>query len=130
MQFTGKINSEGKIILNDAQKFERFRLSLKGKAISLKLEELKKKRTNSQNAYYWGIVLPISANFFGYNIDEMHEAWKIKFLKTHLECPLPTLISTTELSTTEFKQFINRIQILCSEMGCYIPDPDEYYYQE
>ena len=103
--------------------------AFEGKTIRLTIERATKTRSNQQNAYYWGVVLPIlCAHFEGYTKDEMHDAMKIKFLSLHEDNPekLQTIRSTAKLNTDEFKAYIEQIQRWAAEFaGVDIPDPGE-----
>lgn len=111
--------------------------SFEGKTITITLDKLKKKRSNPQNAYYFGVIIPILKDALkeaGHTMtnDDVHELLKLKFLKETVltdentgEC-IERIKSTTELSTTGFMEYILEIQQWCSEFfGIVIPDPNE-----
>ena len=85
-------------------------------------------RSNPQNNFYWGVPLEIISEHTGFTTQEVHEILKNKFLKTikvinNLE--YHSSKSTTELTTGEFKRYIEDIQQWASEvLGVIIPDPD------
>jgi hypothetical protein len=89
------------------------------------------KRSNEQNKYYWGVVISILSNHFGYDPEEMHTEMKLMFN------PIPSKIdparsiggSTTKLSTVEFfsdeQSYVERICRWAAEQhGVYIPPPE------
>jgi len=122
------IVKQGKIKLDAPDKYLVYLSGLEGKRIELTLEKERHARTLSQNAYYWGVVIEILRNYFGYESDEMHEAMKFKFLKKH-EDVLVTVGSTTKLNTIEFGEYLDRImEWAVSEYQIYIPSPGEYIY--
>lgn len=82
-------------------------------------------RTRRQNSYYWSVVVSIPAQEIGYFPEEMHDAFKIMFLKKHEEGKPETTRSTSSLTTDEFTEYISRCRHWCAEQGIYIPDPEE-----
>ncbi|WP_343302884.1 hypothetical protein AAHN97_15160 [Chitinophaga niabensis] len=98
----------------------------------------RKVRSLSQNAYYWGVVCDmvrdglIDAGFESIESGEdAHEVMKGLFLKRDVinyntgEI-LTGAVSTTELTTTEFNQYIEKIQQWAAEyLGISIPSPNE-----
>lgn len=108
-----------------------------GKDVLITFEKPKKKRSNPQNAFYYGVVIPIVQNCLrdaGYimNNDATHDLIKLKFLKevilTNEETGevLERVKSTTELSTSQFMDFISEIRMFTIEyFGADIPEPNE-----
>ena len=102
-----------------------------GTKIDIVIRKHSKKRSNPQNKYYFGVVVPILADFFGHDtVEAMHMDLKLEFN------PVPSKIhpgkivggSTTALSTVEFfsdeDSYINRIcRWAASEYAIYIPPP-------
>ena len=96
-----------------------------GARIELVLRKESKKRSDPQNKYYWGVVIPTLGEHFGYTKDEMHDALKWLFLQKPESDP-PTVGSTAKMSTEEFNQYIEMIQVwAASDHSVVIPDPDE-----
>ena len=93
------------------------------------------KRSSPQNRYYWGAMLPIvKEGLKGVGIDmskeQTHEMLKYRFLKREFVTSdghiLQSIGSTTELSTKEFNEYIESIQIWSAEyLNVNIPDPNE-----
>lgn len=93
------------------------------------------KRSTPQNRYYWGAMLPIvKEGLKGVGIEmskeQTHEMLKYKFIKREFITSdgdiLQSIGSTTELSTKEFKEYIESIQIWSAEyLNVNIPDPNE-----
>jgi hypothetical protein len=125
MKFYGKIES-GKMVLQSRWRMAEWLAGQKDMPVEIVIRRIRKGRSLPQNSYYWGVVIPILSQHLGYEKDEMHEALKFEFLKIHDDRPLATARSTTDLSTTEFKTYIEQIQRWAAEFhGCYIPDPGE-----
>lgn len=124
-QFLGTVE-DGKLSLVNPQRFDRYLLNLVGEVVlTIKRNRKKRERSLAQNRYYWGVPVAILAENFGYSDEEMHEALKWQFLKKH-EGRIPTVRSTTDLSTVEMENLLSKIrQWASSEFGVYIPTPNE-----
>jgi hypothetical protein len=73
-------------------------------------------RSNPQNKYFHGVVLPLLSDHTGYTEDEMKAIVKWKF----------KVLSTSSLTTAEFMEFIGNIQHWAAEyLSLSIPDPKE-----
>jgi hypothetical protein len=121
--FRGKV-VQGKIVFDpgETDRMTNAVKGLEGKLIELKLGKLKKIRSMSQNRYYWGVVIALFAEHVGLDAEEMHAALKMKFLQKH-DGPMETVRSTTDLSTEEFQEYLEKCKQLAAEMGVEIPDP-------
>ena len=116
---------KGKVIFNNVQLFNNYLLSLEGKDVEVVVRKPKKERSNPQNRYYWGVVINLLCETTGYTPEEMHEALKMLFLKDNTR-KIPTLRSTTELTTIEFEDFLEGVRVwAASELNCIIPLPNE-----
>lgn len=117
--------------------------SFEGQRVAVSIQKAKKKRSNPQNAFYWGVVIPILKNAFielGYlwNDDATHDFIKKVVAETDPETITEEVVfkssglietrikSTSELTTTEFCQYVETIQRWSAEnLDIYIPDPNE-----
>ena len=52
--------------------------SFEGKEVVITIDRLKKKRSNNQNSYYWGVLIPLTKKAI---LDTWGEVWSIE--KTH-----------------------------------------------
>ena len=101
-----------------------------GTHVDIIIRKHKTKRTDEQNKYYWGVVVSILSNHFGYDPEEMHEELKIMFnpIQSKIEPARTIGGSTTKLSTVEFfsdeSSYVERIcRWAATEHGVYIPPP-------
>lgn len=91
--------------------------------------DLKGKRSNPQNRYYWAACVNLLSDHTGFNTDEIHEILKHKFLKKRMM--LMTTIhditkSTTELTTAEMEDYLSKVRQWASqELSVNIPEPSE-----
>lgn len=111
--------------------------SFEGKDVLITFEKPKKKRSNPQNAFYYGVIIPIVKNCLrdaGYIMtnEATHDLIKLKFLKEVILTNEDTgevverVKSTTELSTSQFMDFVAEISIFTNEyFGVIIPSPNE-----
>ena len=102
-----------------------------GTKLEITIRKQKTKRTNDQNAYYWGVVIPILSDYFGHdNPEDMHEDLKQEFNPIESKVKPGTKIggTTTKLSTVEFfcdeTSYVERIcRWAAMEHGLFIPPP-------
>lgn len=121
--FPGNVK-DGKVKMDDPFGFKRHIASFNDKRIQIAVRKYKTQRSENQNKYYWGVVIAILGNEFGYDSEEMHEALKFKFLKK--EGKLITVRSTASLTTTEFEVYLDKVKRWASqEYDIVIPDPNE-----
>ena len=125
-KFKAKV-SNGKLVLPSTKLFRENLKNFEGKEVDLIIQRHRKTRTNQQNRYYWGAIIPILAEHFGYEDDELHQALKWIFLRKKFG-PLPTVISTTKLNTAQFTDYIDRIKRWASvNHNVVLPDPEEIW---
>lgn len=123
--FYGNIKN-GKFTLDNPKGFKDYVSTLDGEVL-MQVFKKKKKRSNQQNAYYWGVVIKILSDAFGYTDQEMHESLKHMFLVEKVFIP-PKVRSTTSLGTYEFAEYINEIcRWAARDYAIVIPPPDKGY---
>lgn len=126
----GKLTRNRNLILDAINSYE-------GKELLITFEKPKKQRSNQQNAFYWGIVVVIIKSCLkstGNNLSEndVHDLLRLKFLKETISIKEETgevierVKSTTELTTSQFMDYIAEIQQFAAEyFDVIIPDPNE-----
>lgn len=127
----------GNLFIKDRNLFNQEIKTLdEAKEYQIVIKKKQKPRSNGQNRYYWGIALPLvlrglkNAGFDVYSKEDAHDVVKLKFLKTEIQNDsgefIHTFKSTKNMSTQEFKEFIDIIQYWASEyLNEYIPAPNE-----
>ena len=97
-----------------------------GTEVAVNIKIRKPKRTEQQNRYYW-LYLSLIAQETGHDEDELHEAFKRKFLKKGRKQVMGedvvTTASTTSLSVSGFIDYILNIEKLT---GILAPDTKEF----
>ncbi len=135
LNYTGRVNAGVLKVINRKQ-FDKDLLIFEGKEVELIVKKKKKVRSLSQNAYYHGALIPIIREALydsGIHIDRngVHELLKLKC--NQIECinkktgEVTTLLgSTTQLSTSEFMDYIVRIKNWAREfLNIELPEPGE-----
>lgn len=122
--YIGKVEG-GRIRLKDTLLFNSQVQKLEGCEVQITLTKRFNDRSSNQNRYYWGVVIKILCDHFGYFDEEMHEAMKWMFLRK-TEGAIPTVLSTTRLNTLEFEDYVEKIRVWAmSEHEIKIPLPGE-----
>lgn len=138
-QFEGVIKKSGNhhiAVPNDPKTLQQY-LDLRfsdGQNVYLVVKKRFKKRTqggdddSNQNGYYWGVVIPILAEHFGYLPWEMHEVLRPLFWsEPHPEHPeLRRPLSSAEFNTVAWEDKMKEIRIWAqTDHDIYIPEPNE-----
>ncbi len=125
----------GKFIPDDANLYALRYLFLEGKRVREVVDMVRKKRSDAQNRYWFGVVVKA----FMEAMDEDFDAQRVHYAivsEIHFEVVqgldgriLKSPKPTHNLSTTEFMELIAKAQRLASEFyNIYIPDPNEAGY--
>lgn len=118
----------GKLKLNNPKAFNKEIEKLEGKTIELTIKPKKRTRTLTQNAYYWGAVLPTISDYTGYEVEDLHNHFKYHFLKKKVG-NLDSFKSTTQLTKEEFTDYIEKIRRFTEQvLGFHINSPEETGY--
>jgi hypothetical protein len=103
-----------------------------GNHVDIVIRKHRDKRTDLQNQYYWGVVVKILGDHFGYEPEEMHEELKLMFnpIQSKIDPSRKIGGSTTKMDTVEFysdqDSYVERItRWAASEHGVYIPPPQK-----
>jgi hypothetical protein len=119
---------------DDKRKLFSVLKNLKG-SFAVSLKKNKATRSLASNRYYWGVVLAYLSEETGFTKDEAHQLMQRMFLKYAKDAPDGTsemfVRSTTSLNTAEMNEYIEQIRIFAvSELGVYIPEPNEIVYEK
>ena len=139
--YYGKVLESGKLHINNKKQLLKDVLMFLGKDITLTIERKRRKRSLSQNAFYWSVVVPMCKEGLidtGYKVtlEQTHDFLKSEFLKKELVNEktgevLQSVKSTTELTTSEFMDLIAEVQQWAAEfLSIQIPDPGEQTHLE
>jgi len=110
-----------------------------GKEVIISIDKAKKNRSNNQNSYYWGVVIPIVQSGLKDATGEFRSSDSIHYgILLPLFAPsneivnidsgqvLSEKISSSEMSTVQFMEYILEVQKWSAEfLGVDIPNPNE-----
>lgn len=114
----------GKLKLHNRDRFDDWMKGLRGD-VEVIVRKPQQPRSLKENNYYWGVIIKMISEETGAFPDDAHYELKRMFLKQSGD-KIPVLISTTDLSTTEFEEFLSKVRIwAASELGIMIPQPNE-----
>lgn len=97
---------------------------LEGQEFELTIRKRGHGRTIPQNKYYWVLITFIAEELGWEDPDELHEAFKLKFLK-HTRDGLECVLTTTTLSKTDFQQYIEAIKRWTRIQGIVVPEEED-----
>ena len=125
-KFVGRYDEDGVLHLAEKDRFKRLGKAWAGQSVHVRVLQPAKPRSIPQNNYYRGVVLDILADHLVYDVDELHELLKARFLGVeNPDSPLPRARSTATLTTDAFERYLEQIRVFAAvEFGCVIPDPD------
>jgi hypothetical protein len=116
---------KGKLIIQNQDKFNAYILSLGEKEVAVVVKLWRKPRSIQQNKFLWSVPYQLISEATGYTREEVHDAMRMMFLKDE-DRDIPTLRSTTSLTTIEMNEYWARIQQFAAEkLNLQIPDPNE-----
>jgi len=131
----GSIDGNGKLNVFNRDQLLHWICSNANKDITITIKTRGNKRSNKQNAYYWGVVISMVTDRLvelGNDFDEerTHEFLKTRFNSEQIELKdghyIDVARSTTEMNTNDFIAYIEKIQQFgVSMLDIYIPDPNE-----
>jgi hypothetical protein len=116
---------DGKLwIAGGRQELDQHIAKLDGREVDVIVRKHRQQRSLSQNAWYWGCIVPMIQEAAGFETsEETHEALKIHFLSVRTGA-LPTVRSTSSLDTAEMVEYCESCRRLAAKMWAIdIPDP-------
>jgi len=128
-KFKGCVKN-GSFIPDNIVRYKQRLLELEGKQVNMSLVRYRDNRSNNQNKYYWGVIIPMIANHCGYMRDDyesLSDVLKRKFLGT--KGKLEIAVSSASLNTKEFEEYMSNVRNWASiELSLYLPLPNECDY--
>lgn len=136
-EFIIDVDKEGRIPEITRKAIAGLIAKVPGKRIKITIALYKRRRSENQNAFYWGVILPMmkdAINEYGnqMNEDEAHEfikeeIWKhTKTITRPDGSKKPIIRSSTELTTTEWEEKIELTRAWAAfELGLILPYPNE-----
>lgn len=122
--FEGTVKG-GKLYFDNRDSFDKYVAGLNGR-VEVTVRKWRKQRSLPQLRYYWGVIIKMLSEELGYDPQETHEAMKFLFLRVEHEGKPTTVRSTRDLTTVEFMEYFEKIQIwAATELNLVIPDPNQ-----
>jgi hypothetical protein len=98
------------------------------KAWEVSVKEKKRKRSEQQNRYLWGVVYAeIMRHLPGWDSEDVHDyflgehfGWEV--IEGFGKKRMKPIRRSSALNKMEFADYVNFIQRKCADMGIYIPD--------
>ena len=136
IKYQSTINEKGELKIFDRLGFMREVKLMAGQDVWLSVEKLKRNRSNNQNRYYWSVVVKLCRAGLidvGYRVsnEQTHDFLKSNFAVKELVNEstgeiLTSIGSTTDMSTVDFMDYLDKISIWASEyLSVSIPEPEE-----
>ena len=127
---------EGKLFIRSRREFDQRIAQMRdGLEVEVSITRRRATRSLAQNAYWWGVCLPLVCQHTGYTVDELHEIAKQMFLPKKLAiCDGNGEVqgefvmggSTRALNKIEFGEFVEKWRQWAAEsLDINIPDPNE-----
>lgn len=139
MEYLGPVK-DGVLPRNVREAIAMLMRGMEGKIVKVAVSEHKARRSGSQNAYHWSVIVPHWKALFkdaGELLDneEVHN-----YLVRHVGKLDRTVVgpdgavhqvtpSTSDLDTKEFTEFLETCRRVALSYGCDIPPPDPEYYK-
>jgi hypothetical protein len=123
----GTVDEDGRFVPDAPEAYYGELRRRKGRRTVATFKDHRRKRSNPQNRYWWGVIVRMFGAEMGCTPEEAHEVLKIEVnseIKVIGERVVRIPHSTADLDTEEFNDRIAKAQRLYTEMfGGFIPDP-------
>ena len=135
IKYFGKVES-GKLKIVHRNNFDNDLKLYEGKEVEITIQKKVRKRSNMQNSFHFGVILPILKQVFYeagsiYTTEQIHGRLKAMFLQVTEPIGndgqfITRIKSSTELSTTQWMDWNTQITVWAGEFfGIRIPEPNE-----
>jgi hypothetical protein len=132
--YIGPVDKTGHLPRNQALAIQATLLELAGKTVKVTVGPFHAKRSESQNSYYWAVIVPSWRTIFldtgeVLTDDEVHaflaqNVGKITRTVVSPDGSMQTIVrSSSDLTTKEFTDFIEVCRTLAANFGYDIPPP-------
>lgn len=120
---------EGKLYFKNKEQFDLWLKTLSG-PVKILIQPDKKTRSNAQNNYYWGVIIPCGVEATGLTPLEVHAMFGHEFLRSEkldkLGKTVSFIRSTSDLNTAEAEAYYAKCrELLSMEYQYYTPLPNE-----
>ncbi len=132
--FHGVVTKAGRLELLDVERIRRrvYLLGMAGKPVEIVIKVQRERRSTKQNAWWWGIAVPLIAHELGYDRhehDRLHYALVSLCFGTTVDAvtkqEIPN-VRSSQLTTVQFSELMDwAVRWAAQEHGIVIPLPDE-----
>ena len=85
-----------------------------------------KQRSHPQNRYYWGVVIHVLAQEWGYEKGELHELLLHRFSIESRQGQPPKILRSRDMSVREFRDYVSTVKRWAlTEYGITVPESYE-----
>lgn len=141
--FIGTVTEQGLLRIKNEELMAPYFLPKKGQELEIKVGKAYKRRSNSQNRWYWGVAIRTVIEHFkeregkDYHPEDIHayildQVVKVRFKTKEVMGKTITYVeskSTSSMNTKEFNIFKFELQVYFAQnYGIDIPDPRENNY--
>jgi hypothetical protein len=124
--FSGEVR-DGKLYFHNSGMVKTYLASIAGE-VDITIAKHRKSRSERENRYYWGVVIPILQMHIGEENKEVVHEWvqiavgHVQMMPVGIQVPF----GTKNLTTEEFEAYATKVRMWASkELGVYIPLPNE-----
>lgn len=125
--FIGKVEDDGSLSFKYPRVVKEFLHSLKGVEVDVQIGKHYKARTDKENKYYFGVIIPMVAEEIGEEDKDIVHIWlqiAVGNVKEVHGVDIPK--GTSEMSTAEFEDYASKARMFASKfLHLYIPLPSE-----
>lgn len=136
IKYQGKVSESGVLSIVNRKNFDADILELSGKYVVIEVKARRSTRSDAQNRYYWGCVVPmvrVALKDIGHklSIEDTHLFLRSRFLKEEMvnddgEVIGELIKHTSQLTKSQFSDYTEEIKQFSAEyLGLIIPDPNE-----
>ena len=129
--FPASVSSTGSAAVDDSKRLAATLAKLAGKRIEVVIRKPKSKRSVQQNAWWWGIAVPMIAEALGYDRhehDQVHYALVSKCFGVRHDPKLGEVPNkrSSKLTIAEFAELMEwSVRVAAQEWGVLLPLPNE-----
>lgn len=123
----GFITDDGRLELVNRRDFTRLVATMRRGPVSVDVKVARSRNSQKAKGYYFGVVLKLISEHTGYDVNELHELFKRRFLKPVVKEVLGEEVEVwtiAESDSLEFFDFVEDCRRVGAEMGVETPDPD------
>ena len=129
MRFRSSVSPQGTLDIKEPEAWRAELRKHSGHEVFLELKRYRKIRSLNQNSFFHGPVLEHLAEWTGMTTQEVKDGLKERFLGVIRVLPngkeWRTIRGTSELTTTEWEAFMEKVRAEFAQHGFFIPVPNE-----